>query len=218
MEQRAATNNVLPSGLWFFPLNLQVDADNSGYLDKNEVKKLGKLLGQTLTRTEVDEAMDAMQAADADVDLDGKVMQPGDGKVTFEEFERWWSMWKGNSTQTELLDLLSEVDTDDDGVVDLGEFITAVARKMETRHEPGRARSAPQMVRMALESVRDDIRAIYGTDVKPKSRIQRNHEIEDSIRSRCCFFRPDEIVKKGDKSAGVRFRKAWDLLQALLLW
>eukprot|EP01052_Picozoa_sp_SAG31_P012607 SAG31_NODE_741_length_12429_cov_13.571127_11_plen_91_part_00 len=70
-----------------------------------------------------------------------------------------------------------------------------------------RERKAINMIRLALDNVRKDIRAIYGT----KKRGQSVHWIAQEvlrkgIRKRC-FFRPD-----GD-GCGFYFRMTWDIVQ-----
>jgi hypothetical protein len=59
-----------------------LDKDNSGFLDKEEVKKLCKEMGRRLGAQQLDDAM-------AEMDADGS------GKVEFEEFEQWWGQQKG---------------------------------------------------------------------------------------------------------------------------
>jgi hypothetical protein len=67
------------------------------------------------------------------------------------------------------------------------------------------------MVRAALESVRADVRAIYGTMSRPKAQLQLMSEAEASARARCCFFLPEGT------GCRVRFRKGWDVVQVLML-
>lgn len=68
------------------------------------------------------------------------------------------------------------------------------------------------MVRMALESVRADIRSIYGSIIRGKGALQLRTESEREARERCCFFRPE-----GDGTS-VRFRRGWDLMQIFMLF
>ena len=50
------------------------DADNSGHIDKNEIKKVCEQLGIDASKSEID---DLVKAADAD----------GDGKISYSEFK-----------------------------------------------------------------------------------------------------------------------------------
>ena len=68
------------------------------------------------------------------------------------------------------------------------------------------------MVRLALDSVRADIRSIYGTMNRGKPRLQLRSESEQIARSRYCFFRPEGT------GASVEFRRAWDLVQIVMLF
>jgi calmodulin len=52
----------------------QFDADNSGAIDKNEIKKVCEALGVDASQAEIDELI---KAADAD----------GDGKIQYSEFK-----------------------------------------------------------------------------------------------------------------------------------
>lgn len=69
------------------------------------------------------------------------------------------------------------------------------------------------MVRMALQSVRDDVRAIYGMAQRPKSALQVQQEIENVARNRRCFWTTENIGRPNC----VRFRKTWDAMQVFLL-
>jgi CRP-like cAMP-binding protein len=68
------------------------------------------------------------------------------------------------------------------------------------------------MVRIALESVRADIRSIYGSLSRGKGVLQLRSETERAARIRCCFFRPE-----GD-GLSVKFRRIWDLMQIVMLF
>ena len=63
------------------------------------------------------------------------------------------------------------------------------------------------MVRTALESVRADVRAIYGTNSLSKTRLLMMSQEEVEARGRRCFFRPDSA-----------FRRNWDLIQVAMLF
>ena len=56
----------------------EVDADGSGYIDREELAVLGGKLGKKLTRKQLDAAM-------RELDPDG------DERITFEEFSKWWA-------------------------------------------------------------------------------------------------------------------------------
>jgi Ca2+-binding EF-hand superfamily protein len=56
-----------------------VDTDGSGQLDRDEVRKLGDMLGTPMVESELDAAMRAM---------DGD----GSGEVDFDEFYEWWKV------------------------------------------------------------------------------------------------------------------------------
>lgn len=55
---------------------LEIDADGSGVLDRDEVAVLARRLGHTLTHSQLDRAMSEMD-------------EDGDGEVDFEEFKNW---------------------------------------------------------------------------------------------------------------------------------
>ena len=53
------------------------DKDGSGFIDKNELRMVSKEAGRELDAAEVEECM-------RDLDINH------DGKITFEEFSKWW--------------------------------------------------------------------------------------------------------------------------------
>eukprot|EP01047_Picozoa_sp_COSAG01_P053632 COSAG01_NODE_5770_length_4043_cov_192.063118_1_plen_481_part_00 len=184
----------------------QVDVDGSEQLDSREVKLLLERLGQQMTHKEFREAMKAM-------DPDGS------GEVSLAEFTTWWNGATESVEVQELQDLFSEVDLDGSGEIDVDEFIKLIASKME-HHSPVASESGPhgprppmQMVRISLESVRDDVRAIYGSAKRPVSAHQHRQEIELTIRSKRCFW----TLEDTGKPACVQFRRGWDFLQVWVL-
>lgn len=67
-----------PVGSELRVLFAEVDADGSGYIDREELAVLGVKLGKKLTRKQLDAAM-------RELDPDGDEM------ITFEEFSKWWA-------------------------------------------------------------------------------------------------------------------------------
>ena len=65
-----------------------VDEDGSGFLERDEIKRLAHAVGQELGEHELDEAMKEM---DAD----------GSGEVDFEEYYAWWQAMKAAQTKAE---------------------------------------------------------------------------------------------------------------------
>ena len=55
-----------------------IDEDRSGYLDRSELVHAAKSLGFPMTGKEIDEAFTRMDGS-------------GDGRVEFDEFEKWWN-------------------------------------------------------------------------------------------------------------------------------
>ena len=63
-----------------------LDDSNSGFLDREDVAKLARAMGVTLSRHELDDTMRTM-----DSNGSGDAMsEEFDGHVTYAEFERWW--------------------------------------------------------------------------------------------------------------------------------
>lgn len=73
------------------------------------------------------------------------------------------------------------------------------------------ARDPAEMVRVALNTVRDDTRSIYGTAMRPQP-MRLEFEDEMMAKTRKCFFRPD------GNGAAVKFRQMWDLVQVFILF
>lgn len=190
----------------------QIDDDNNGSLDKSEVSEYMDRLGLSLPQETLNRYFMEMRQG-----------KSGPGEVTFDEFNLWWEGFeKGDVSQDELKDLFDEVDEDGSGMIDIGEFITMIARKMEGKDMDGK--TGIQMVRMALDIVRDDVRAIYGTTAKPRN-SQKLFEYESNQPRRCCFFMPNEepLQYNNRPPEGMQskmmtnFRRLWDAMQVFLL-
>eukprot|EP01044_Picomonas_judraskeda_P001146 COSAG03_NODE_63_length_15223_cov_32.095940_5_plen_939_part_00 len=197
----------------------QLDDDRSGALERQEIKHLLQLFGMPTTDAEMDSCM---------ADLDGD----NSGQVEFEEFKKWWDKSQfvtEENQKRELQDLFDAVDTDRSGAIDWEEFLHMVSshvlRDLEFGHavsnlkntatglheDVGRQpRNAADMVRIALNTVRNDTRAIYGTAIRPhKLQVQLEQEILGAKKR--CFFRP-----LGTGGA-VQFRQSWDVAQVFII-
>ena len=193
----------------------QMDHDRSGQLDRTEISELVQHLDKPLSSSELDEVM---QVIDHD----------GSGLVDFEEFKSWWYSTQYSSDDDrdrELTDLFMVVDADGSGQIDWDEFLEMIGaelRREDSRSKFGKqesprsggtvSRDPASLLRLALESVRADIRSIYGSMARPQTRVRLRTAAEITATRRCCFFRPE-----GTGSA-VQFRLGWDLSQILMLF
>jgi Ca2+-binding EF-hand superfamily protein len=150
-------------------------------------------------------------------------------QVGFDEFANWWlgKGGKGASSDAqaeELADLFSEVDSDGSGAIDVDEFVGMIAGKMEMislrstasageNSEEPPVREGMAMVRLALQSVKDDVRAIYGMDERPKSTLRAAQDLENTTREKRCFFTTEPL----GRPFWVNFRRGWDAVQVLVL-
>merc|ERR1719223_1020173 len=83
----------------------QIDEDGSGTLDREEVRSLVEMAGQTFTEAELDAAMTELDPS-------------GDGQVDFDEFKKYWEdnvvagggLLKGIMAQFDLLEEVVEID------------------------------------------------------------------------------------------------------------
>ena len=85
----------------------EYDADNSGYLESDEIRKLMKKMGLDLNDEDVARVMMEMD-------------ESGDGKVVIEEFDQWWRE-NGDKNKHQLRDsrrVWDEIDKDGDGSLD----------------------------------------------------------------------------------------------------
>eukprot|EP01043_Picozoa_sp_COSAG02_P055528 COSAG02_NODE_6450_length_3562_cov_4.810858_2_plen_602_part_00 len=181
----------------------QLDADNSGSLERKEIEALVSSLGEQFSTSELNAMMKELDADDS-------------GDVSYEEFRNWWDKQQFNSTaerEKELQDLFEIVDTDSSGEVDWEEFLTMIGTQLSRdanftspkgRQEPF---EAGMLVLTALECVRADVRAIYGRNSRGKTGLRMLNQAEMEARRRRCFFTPESM-----------FRKVWDLMQALMLF
>jgi Ca2+-binding EF-hand superfamily protein/CRP-like cAMP-binding protein len=197
----SGVGEILDEG--FRDLFNQLDADQSGSLERDEIAALVSNLGRQFSSSELN-AM--MKQLDAD----------GSGDVDFEEFREWWDQQQFHSAEEremELRDLFDIVDTDSSGEIDWEEFLTMIGGQLSrdksfaTPRERKEPAAAGMLVRTALECVRADVRAIYGTNTRGKTRLRVLNQTEMEAQRRRCFFTPEST-----------FRKSWDLMQALMLF
>eukprot|EP01043_Picozoa_sp_COSAG02_P044716 COSAG02_NODE_4021_length_5891_cov_414.995684_1_plen_1502_part_00 len=199
----------------------QLDIDGSGSLERVEIQRLLDRLGMSTSAEGMDLTM-------AELDDDGS------GEVEFSEFKLWWDKSQfadDENRDRELQDLFDAVDTDRSGFIDWREFIhlisTQVLRDIEIGHASRMqavnakedsaelersARSAGEMVRVALNTVRSDTRSIYGTSLGSRKVKLHHIGLDQQARDIRCFFRPD------GKGNAVRFRQAWDVAQVFILF
>jgi hypothetical protein len=109
------------------------------------------------------------------------------GDVEFDEFKDWWykqhfsDEWE---RERELQELFAEVDGDGSGFVDWGEFLSIIGNKIRVSRATVfdfAERTPVYLVRMALDNVRKDIRAIYGSTKRPLSVHDLAMQIEKSF-------------------------------------
>lgn len=192
----------------------KLDDDGSGSLEKPEIERMLTLLGLPAEEKE-------RMIADLDVD--------GSGEVEYQEFKAWWDKVQyvtDENREREVKDMFDAVDTDRSGLIDWEEFMHLVSshvlrgREIEHASSPvssaddnseQRLRDATEMVRLALNTVREDTRAIYGSIIRANTR-KLTVELHDVATKKRCFFRPD------GSGASVKCRQAWDLAQVFVLF
>eukprot|EP00484_Ammonia_sp_Unknown_P018217 CAMPEP_0197031822 /NCGR_PEP_ID=MMETSP1384-20130603/10689_1 /TAXON_ID=29189 /ORGANISM="Ammonia sp." /LENGTH=670 /DNA_ID=CAMNT_0042461397 /DNA_START=98 /DNA_END=2110 /DNA_ORIENTATION=- len=86
----------------------QVDTDQSGYIDKEELRAVLQKLGGDVQEEEVD-------ACFADLDLDS------DGKIDEHEFAQWY-LKSENRIEADVNQLFNKFDHDNDGAIDISEL------------------------------------------------------------------------------------------------
>ena len=170
----------------------KIDVDGSGTLDHGELMRLMRML-----ETKMDDQHIEQTIRDLDSDADGE--------VSWEEFRSWWMDRDAQSRaehEQELDDLFAQVDTNFSGTVDWNEFLEMIGRNLEkedvrkvsTFEDVSKvsvsttptARDASRMVREALEAVKADVRAIYGTLAHPKTQLHlRSQQSQEALERRC---------------------------------
>ena len=174
----------------------KIDADGSGKLTWDEMLRLTELLQLSLSEDELREEWQKMNT-------------DNDDSVDRSEFMAWWDLMENGVSMT---DLFARFDVgEQDGKISDTEFIDAIALKCEGEEHDLDSLDADQMVRIALEKVRDDVRAIYGTKTAPSVMLHhmRKWRMEQAA-GRSCWFSP-----LGDSSA--RFLDCWSTCQAVML-
>ena len=178
-----------------------IDVDQSGELDREEVGGLMRMLGRKIGDAQLTELF-------LELDADGN------GNVDYEEFKTWWDSQQYQSDaerETELLDLFDMVDIDSSGEIDWEEFLELIASQVCRDRPANSSHTQPvdgaTLVRTALESVRADVRAIYGTNSRQQPRFQMLSAAEYEAKRKRCFLIPDG-----------NFRKRWDLVQVVMLF
>lgn len=177
-----------------------IDEDRSGELERQEIRDLMRMLGRQLTEAQLTEVF-------------GELDEDGNGVVDYREFKSWWDTQEYQSDierETELRDLFDIVDSDSSGEIDWQEFVQLIASQVCRNRSDTNSNAQPvdaaTLVRTALEAVRADVRAIYGTNSRQVPRLQLLSAEEQIAKRMRCFLRPDKA-----------FRKQWDLVQVVML-
>lgn len=152
----------------------QIDTDGSGQLTWDEMLRLTETLQLTLSEDELREEWEKMNTNH-------------DDSVDRAEFMAWWDMMENGVS---MMDLFARFDVgEQDGKISDTEFIAAIALKCESETVDLANLDADQMVRIALEKVRSDVRAIYGTKTAPSVMLHhmRKWRMEEAAGRRCWF-------------------------------
>ena len=89
----------------------RLDEDGSGTLDKKEVKKMAKILGDNLKSEQLHNAFSQMDKLNA-------------GEVTYNQFKKWWFLKKDDerkAARKRAKELFNEIDEDGGGTLDIDE-------------------------------------------------------------------------------------------------
>ena len=187
-----------------------IDMDRSGQLDRAEVSMLLESLGQRMSNSELDKVMEDLDdSGDGSVDFQ-------EFKVWWEKR----TYHTKENKDAELADMFAAVDTDGSGEIDWPEFLEMIGaqlrrdeqvsqkdrdarggagEELQHRHktteleEVGRTpRNSAAMLRLAMETVQADMRAIYGTIGRSTGRVNMRGQKMTEITAvkRRCFFRP----------------------------
>eukprot|EP01043_Picozoa_sp_COSAG02_P025711 COSAG02_NODE_1454_length_12536_cov_347.064163_5_plen_890_part_00 len=172
-----------------------IDRDHSGKLSWDEMKMLTRELQMTLSESELKDEW-------------AKMNTNHDNSVDHQEFMQWWNEMESGVS---MVDLFERMDANDaDGLISDEEFIAAVALKLQ--HEDVNGLSGDQMVRMSLEKLRDDVRAIYGTAHAPSVTLhQLRKEAVLKAAERPCW------CNYGGLTRADRLLPYWDAMQAFCL-
>ena len=86
----------------------QVDADQSGYIDKEELRAVLQKLGGQVNDEEVDKCYKELDEND-------------DGKIDFEEFSKWY-LKSENRIESDVQQLFNRFDRDGNGFIEIDEL------------------------------------------------------------------------------------------------
>ena len=90
----------------------QVDTDQSGYIDKEELRAVLQKLGGEVTEEEVDKCY-------------GQLDENDDGKIDFDEFSKWY-LKSENRIESDVVALFNKFDRDNNGSIDASELANLV--------------------------------------------------------------------------------------------
>eukprot|EP01084_Bolivina_argentea_P226759 382995_1 len=91
----------------------QVDTDQSGYIDKNELKTVLQKLSGEVTEEEVDNCYKQLD-------------ENNDGQIDFDEFSRWY-LKSENRIETDVQQLFNKFDHDNNGYIEINELENLVS-------------------------------------------------------------------------------------------
>lgn len=191
------SKNELQAQMFLYAENIfaTIDRDDSGKLTWDEMKQLTKLLQMNLSESELKQEWDSMNTNH-------------DRSIDHEEFMTWWNEMQSGVSMSDLFERMDAGDRD--GLISDDEFIAAISLKLENEDLDGM--EGDQMVRLSIEKLRDDVRAIYGSRNAPSVTLhQLRREAAIQAEQRACW------CNYGGHTRADRFLNYWDGMQAFCL-
>ncbi|EMR67428.1 putative calmodulin protein [Eutypa lata UCREL1] len=144
-------------------------------------------MAETLTEEQVSEFKEAFSLFDKD----------GDGQITTKELGTVMRSLGQNPSESELQDMINEVDADNNGTIDFPEFLTMMARKMKDTDSEEEIREAFKVCCLHWEQVfdRDNNGFISAAELR---------HVMTSIGEKLTDDEVDEMIREADQDGDGR--------------
>ncbi|CAG9942152.1 unnamed protein product [Clonostachys rosea f. rosea IK726] len=153
-------------------------------------------MADSLTEEQVSEFKEAFSLFDKD----------GDGEITTKELGTVMRSLGQNPSESELQDMINEVDADNNGTIDFPEFLTMMARKMKDTDSEEEIREAFKVRRYDRDDtvVKADMGQVFDRDNNGFISAAELRHVMTSIGEKLTDDEVDEMIREADQDGDGR--------------
>ncbi|CAH0044218.1 unnamed protein product [Clonostachys solani] len=153
-------------------------------------------MADSLTEEQVSEFKEAFSLFDKD----------GDGEITTKELGTVMRSLGQNPSESELQDMINEVDADNNGTIDFPEFLTMMARKMKDTDSEEEIREAFKVCGYDRDDavLKADMRQVFDRDNNGFISAAELRHVMTSIGEKLTDDEVDEMIREADQDGDGR--------------